>query len=191
MRQHGLLEWEPSEQDRMDTMQGTGGSLPHRTQVTWSFTGSRDYHHSRILIVDGKEYFEGYGNPGRADEGESNNCLIDSIRQCLNLMCDRRIVREHLRKKFSRHTGRARVTQNSFLDVQEHGLDIIQLLYRYNSCGEPDVVDLSRFCIIGLFEITDGDAAHGVVVGNAAAPLRIIVLNIADTHFNPVLRRVK
>ena len=190
MRQHGLLEWEPNEQDRMDTMQGTGGSLPHRTQVSWSFTGLRDYHHSRILMVDGKEYFEGYGNPGRGIDGEINNCLIDSIRQCLNLVCDRRIVREHLMKKFSHHTGRAQVTKDSFLDVEEHGLDIIQLLYQHNLCGEPKVVDPSRFCIIGLFELKEGEAAHGVVVGNAAAPLRIVVLNIRDAHFNPVLQRI-
>ena len=33
------------------------------------------------LDIEGIHYYVGYGDPGRAEDGEYNNCLIDSLRQ--------------------------------------------------------------------------------------------------------------
>ena len=106
----GQLDWEASAQDHLDTQAGTGGSLPHRSQLTWNWRGDN------IVVVDGDAYAVGYGNPGGF-----NDCLIDSLRQCLGLDTDPRRVRNDLLSSFaSSPDARARVTPNSYLDLDSH-----------------------------------------------------------------------
>ena len=52
--------------------------------------------------MNGERYRVGYGDPGLSIHGESNNCLIDSIRQSLGITCDRRRVRQDLMNEFGR-----------------------------------------------------------------------------------------
>ena len=80
----------------MDAQAGTEGALPHFSQVAWHFDG-RTARGSRKLVVDGISYFVGRGDPGRAADGEYNNCLIDSLRQCAGLLASRKSVRSDLK----------------------------------------------------------------------------------------------
>ena len=155
------------------------------TQVTWHRLG-RDQNGSQLIAVDGREYFVGRGNPGTSVDQEYNNCLIDSLRQCLNLMVNRKTVRQELMASFGNAVGRARVTETSYLDVEEHGQHIITYLFRHNLLRPIQNIDLDQFCIIAL---SATDCNHGVVVGRRDARRRLVVLNHGDIHFDPCLPR--
>jgi len=181
-RERGALPWAPNPQDIRDTESGTGGSLPHYRQVVWNFVGCNPYG-ARELRLDGKFYSVGHGDPGFARDGESNNCLIDSLRQCLNLLVDRKRVRADLIALFGNANGRAKVTLNSFLDLDSHWQTIVVSLFRHTLCNPIANVQLDNFCVIGLF--TD-DPDHGVVLGDRSKR-RLVVLNTSDAHFDPCL----
>ena len=84
-------------------------------------------------------------------------------------------------------TGRAKVTFESFLDVESHWEAILRSLFRHNTVGLPVDVDLDRFCVVGLCR---DQPNHGVVVGNVGGQRvrRLVVLNTLDVHFDPCLR---
>jgi hypothetical protein len=54
-----------------------------------------------------------------------NNCLIDSLRQCLGLNSNRVAVRNDLRLEFARADGRSKVSTVSYLDADSHWQAII------------------------------------------------------------------
>ena len=136
-------------------------------------------------MVRGIAYRVGYGDPGKAADGEENNCLIDSLRQCLSLHSDRLAVREDLKAAFANAAGRARVTHTSYLDVGSHWQDILQSLFRHNTDGRPPDCDPREYCVIALC-IDRPD--HGTVLGDITAPNLLVVLNHHDMHFDPCLR---
>ena len=152
--------------------------------MTWRFDGRTERGAVRI-IVDGVSYFEGFGNPGQRDDGEQNNCLIDSLRQCLSIECDRRAVRADLVSEFSDAAGRGRVTEDSYLGVEEHARAILRSLFRHTSSDLLPVVDLGEYCVVALAADREN---HGIVIGNVRAPHRLVLFNHADVHFNPCLR---
>ena len=117
-------------------------------------------------------------------EGELSNCLIDSLRQCLGLECERTLVRKDLQDLYKFHTGRARVTFDSYLDVQEHWQDILRSIFRHNTSGVPPNFNPDDFCVIALSKDME---AHGVVLGSMAAHHRLVVMNTADVHFDACL----
>ena len=93
------------------------------TQLAWSWCGVD------VVMVDGKPYDVGRGNPGGC-----NDCLIDSLRQCLGLDTDPRKVRGDLMDIFrDALDARARVTPNSFLDPDSHWRTLLQSLFRHNT----------------------------------------------------------
>ena len=153
------------------------------TQVQWRFDG-RTNQGSTKLLINGHHYYKGRGNPGSASNGEYNNCLIDSIRQCLGLECDRKLVRQDLEVIYARATGRARVTETSYLDVDHHAQDIIRSLFRHNTSGQQSECSIADFCVIALYANREG---HGSVVEHLTAPNHLVVLNTADVHFDPCL----
>ena len=174
-----MLTWEASAQDRLDTQSGTGGRLPHRSQITWS------RQEPKVVIVDGKAYDIGYGNPGGM-----NDCLIDSLRQCLGLDTNSRKVRDDLMKDFAEALDqRARVTENSFLDLESHWRRLLQSLFMHNASGIPRDCDLESYCVISLYTHNGTDSANGLVVGNIMARNRLVVMNTSDVHFDPCLPR--
>jgi hypothetical protein len=183
-RQRGELAWDVSEQQLMDTISGTRGALPHYNQVVWSFNKNTTKQQNSIVDIDGLSYYIGHGNPGRAAEGESNNCLIDSLRQCVGLLVDRRKVRADLQKEFCNAEGRALVTQTSYLDIEYHWRAILQSLFRYNTSGLPPHCEIHEWCVIALDYSNPG---NGNVNGNLAAPNRLVVMNTMDRHFDPCL----
>ena len=69
-------------------------SKPHMSQLQWEFVNDARTE----LLVDGVAYEKGYGLPGNVGRGEMNNCLIDSLRQCLgDIQCGRNAVRRDLK----------------------------------------------------------------------------------------------
>ena len=116
----GVVAWTPSQQDHMDTLAGTNGAIAHRMQISVRYTDSRRH----FLMVDDVQYRVGRGS------GADNNCLIDSLRQCLNnLECDPDYVRRELLHKFGhlQPDDPAYVGPINFLDAEAHWLDV-------NSC---------------------------------------------------------
>ena len=83
-------------------------------------------------------------------------------------------------------TGRAKVTFESFLDVDSHWRTILQSIFRNNET-RPLTVDLDQFCVVGLRR---DHPNHGVVIGDIHNPQlrRLVVLNTGDVHFDPCLR---
>ena len=183
-RRRGDIEWQADAQALLDTLHGNVVNVPHRTQLSWRLDGYTERGAVKVN-VDGVEYFEGFGNPGRQTDGEQHNCLIDSLRQCLSIECDRRLVCEDLIREFSGAVGRAKVEHASYLDAEEHGRAIIRSLFRHNSSGLPSEVDLDNYCVVALPFHSQN---NGVVVGNVRAPERLVVSNHSDVHFNPCLR---
>ena len=171
-------------QAMLDTLHGSRVAVPHVSQVIWRYDGRTDLGLVKIILY-GVAYVEGFGNPGRRDDGEQNNCLIDSLRQCLSIECDRGAVRRDLVSEFAGCKGRACVTKDSYLDVEEHGRAILRSLFRHSKSALPSGVDLGEYCIVALAADREN---HGVVVGNVRAPHRLVVFNHMDVHFNPCLR---
>jgi len=180
----GEISWTANDQELMDTQAGTGGRVPHFSQVEWHFDGFTP-RGSRKIVVDGVAYFIGRGDPGRAANGEYNNCLIDSLRQCLGMLSSRPAVRGDLLIEFATAVGRAKVTASSFLDVEAHWRAILHSLFRHNTSGLPLACDVQAYCVVALYANRVG---HGVVLGNIRAPNRLVILNNSDVHFDPCLR---
>ena len=134
--------------------------------------------------MDGVSYYKGYGDPGRAHEGEHNNCLIDSLRQYVGIVADRKLVRNELVQQYHTAVGRARVTHTSFLDVETHWRAILHCLFKHNTSGAPAQCDITQFCVIALDATNPG---NGNVNGNLYASYRLVVMNKNDTHFDPCL----
>ena len=179
------LAWDATDQQLMDTKPGTGGAVPHMSQVVWRFSVEKAQGGRPRVDVDGVTYSVGHGDPGRAHEGEYNNCLIDSMRQCIGIHVDRRKVRADLVQVFGSAPGRADVTHSSFLDVESHWRSILESIFRHNTSGIPAVCNIGDYCVIALDATNPG---NGNVNGNLAAPYRLVVLNSNDVHFDPCLR---
>ena len=75
--------------------------MPHFSQLSWHF-GGETTDHSHIVVVEGNSYVVGSGDPGRDINGAcENNCLIDSLKQCLRIDADCRQVRRDLINEFA------------------------------------------------------------------------------------------
>ena len=167
-RSAGQLAWRASEQELLDTQPGTEGRVRHMNQLAWHWNGDG------IVVVGGRTYDVGRGNPGGF-----NDCLIDSLRQCLDLDTDPRMIREDLTVAFAdAKDERARVTSNSFLDLDSHWQVFPRALFRHNTCGVSRECDLQLYCI-----------NTGQVVGDIGAPRRLVIMNTSDMHFDPCLPR--
>ena len=167
----------------MDTQYRAEGNVPHMTQVRWNFNGTTKQKSTK-LSINGHQYYKGHGNPGSASIGEYNNCLIDSIRQCLGLECDRKLVRQDLLVMYGQARDRARVTNTSYLDVENHAQAIIRSLYRHNISGQQPECNIPDFCVIALDATHEG---NGSVVGQLSAPYHLVLVNTNDVHFDPCL----
>ena len=179
-----MVAWNANAQELMDTEPGTQGSLPHCTQVVWSFI-TQD---KKRVEVDGVSYNVGIGDAGRPWDGENNNCLIDSLRQCIGITADRLIklrrqVRDDLQSEFCNAAGRARVDHYSYLDVGIHWRTILHSFIQHASPPPPSC-EVNDYCVIALH----ADSGGGNVNGDLRAPYRCVVLNWGDTLFDPCLQ---
>ena len=84
-------------------------------------------------------------------------------------------------------SGRAKVTLESYLDVDSHWKAILTSLFRHNEVGLPVNVNLEQFCVVALYR---DQPDNGVVLGSVGNPRvrRLVVLNTSDAHFDPCLR---
>ena len=190
-QQRGQLGWVPNESDRQDTLmfrQDLGGNLPHRTQFQWQRLGMDPGSGDRAVRLDDGCYFL-----ARAS-GENCNCLIHSLRQCLNLVVNVDAVRRSLQREFSDpcgagcdRTGRRcargcmKVYADNFLST-DHWKAVLKYIGEFAWTGRIDF-DAEQFCL-RVIDLTW--AAHGVVEGNPAGR-RLTVARENGNHFIPVL----
>jgi hypothetical protein len=135
-------------------------------------------------------YRRGYGFPGDSFNEEFNNCLIDSLRQCLgDLQCDRKLVRRDLQDEFGCNNGqdhRRQVTDISYLDVECHWQAILRSFGRHGTSDQIGTFDPNDYCVVALCGDRPG---NGIVLGNLHAPRRLVIINWGDVHFDPCLPR--
>ena len=163
------------------------------SQMPWRFINESGFDQ---LEVDGVQYERSYGNPGKSPEGEGlNNCLIDSLRQCLDIVLSPeeavalgKAVRRDLEAEFDEPLDDQRrlVTRASYLDIGHHWQAILRSLLRHNTSNSSAAFVPNDYCIVGLFGNRPG---HGVVFGRRDAPNRLVVINWYDMHFDACIRQ--
>ena len=106
--------------------------------------------------------------------GDECNCLIDTIRQQLNLKCDIRAVRNYVQ---ARHPS---IAATDYLELQQHWKDIISGLAHV--VGSNFVASSYQIICVDAMFIGNGD-----VEGNGARILYMARQNA--NHFVPLLKR--
>ena len=126
---------------------------------------------SEIVRVEGRDFFI-----GRAS-GDDNNCLIDTLRQKLNVVVSLQAVRLLLMDQFP--SGPRQVTDWNYLELQHHWRHVIQFLgvaSHIRKAFDPD-----RFRIVCIDRQYRG---NGDVEGNGPVALHIARVNA--NHFVPL-----
>ena len=155
------------------------------SQVSWHLVESTTSGGPPRVIVDGRAYMVGRGDPGTTVDGLcENNCLIDSLMQCLGIHTSCRDVRRDLLTEFASASGRARVAMHSYLDVEAHGRSIVRSLFFHNTNNLPPTCNVDDFYIVAL---SANNIGHGTTVGRRGAPYTLVVLNHHDMHFDPCI----
>ena len=160
---------------------GWGDSVPHmrETRITCTADGldmegrlSVDWwrqYRDVCFTVNGAEQF----SMGKASGAECN-CLIDTLRQQMNLECNITEVRNYVQ---ARHLN---IKRGDFLELQHHWRDVISgLAYVIGLDTVPSAYKI--ICVDSMF-IGNGD-----VEGNGSSTLYIARQNA--NHFVPLLRR--
>ena len=113
------------------------------------------------------------------------NCLIDTLRQMLNIISNTKRVRMELEKKFT--TGPGRIRPGDFLELQHHWKDVIDLLFRYDEMDLPlspsggrSWSDIHKVVCFDMMHLGQGD-----VVGFGGRQLVIARQN--ENHFVPLI----
>lgn len=176
-RDAGQLTWRASAEDLADAMPGTGGALPHRTQVGWSLLG-KDDHGELIVRVSQRDYLVGQAS------GAGCNCLIHSLSQCLGIVTNMAAVREDLIKEFGSSPGRMKVGAGTFLELEHHWVAVLRGIFKHALGCAIAAVDVDQFCIKGLYLDKPG---NGLVVGLLSAPRSLVVACRSFVHFEPCL----
>ena len=127
------------------------------------------------IVIDTRSYLR-----GRAS-GYRNNCLIDTLRQSLQLVAKVAWVRNQLRRQFA--DGPAIVTEENFLTLQHHWRAIIELLFEADESGKPKAS--SDIFTIVCVDLTYRD--NGEVVGQG--PFKLHIAREETIHFVPLIRQ--
>ena len=181
LQRRGELPWRAEGRDLQDTLAGTGGSLPHRTQVSWVRVGLTG-DGNEIIRVNNAAYRVGFAS------GESNNCLIHSLRQCLGVATQVAAVRQDLFDEYGSCSGEAKVTQTNFLNVNAHWQSVVKSIFRRSEVHQPESeIDIQQFSVLALSRGQGEQQEHGVWLGSPDAPHTLIVMNFGDNHFVPCL----
>jgi len=131
--------------------------------------------HRIVIRIEGLDYFVG------AASGDGCNCLIDSLRQCLNLICNVSYIRQVLE---DRHRGQdSQIEQSDYLQLDLHWRDILELLAQHNLCERNfDVNDCRIVCVDMIL------CGHGDVVGSDEAHHILYICRQNMNHFVPLFR---
>ena len=131
-------------------------------------------HRHIDVAVDGRVYQMGGAS------GDGCNCLIDTLKQKLGIICDVPRVRAELQKRHTR--GPSRIRPHDYLELQYHWRDIIELLGRCNLIGGQKPLDSRQFKIVCVDMLYIGS---GDVEGDGQRTLCIAWQN--RNHFVPLL----
>ena len=116
---------------------------------------------------------------GRAS-GDGYNCLIDTLRQVLNIVCNVPAVRAALETRIPS------ILPGDFLELELHGQAIVDLLLIFNlAVPSSSRRPVAKSCRIVCFDLLD--VGNGDVVGGDGLALYIARVN--RNHFVPLLRR--
>ena len=170
----GDLPWEATPLQLLDSQ--AGGNVSHCRGFSWRFLfGSRG-----ALEVDGLTYRR------TAASSDGNNCLIDSLRQCLKIAaCDCSLVRQELLRQFGNASGPANVTARSHLDAESHWKAILVSLLRMHAGEIATSRDPEDYSVVVLACHREG---QGDLLGDSQAPHRLVVMNEDNLHFEPCMR---
>ena len=177
------------DKDREDHKDGNlGNDVPHMHQMDIEIYKNSEMvstgrmldplwwnEHSIILRIQRMDYIMGSAS------GAGCNCLIDSLRQSLELVCNVSKVRESLEEI---HRGKfSHIDHMDFLQLDWHWRDILQLLSQHNLCKKRlDVNDYRVICVdLNL-------PGHGDVYGSPQASRILHICRQNLNHFVPLLR---
>ena len=135
------------------------------TQVEWALDG-------HYVILANKRYSQGFAS------SISNNCLIDTLREKLNLIADVSFVRRDMMAMFP--GGPTQVTDANFLTLAHHWGAVIDLLFKYDVSGGPKFTQEQFKLICVDIEY----AGHGEVVG--AGHTALYIARVHANHFIPL-----
>ena len=132
-------------------------------------------NHSIVIRIEGVDYFMGVAS------GNGCNCLIDTLRQCLNLICNVAYVRQVLEE---RHRGRnSQIQYMEYLQLDWHWRDVLELLAQHNLVDRSfDVNDFRVVCV------DMNMPGHGDVFGRAEARHTLYIGRQNLNHFVPLFR---
>lgn len=156
----------------VDALVRDGTKINHIRQINAHFTGSGQ------LAIGGTLY-----RPGHAS-GNGYNCLIDSLRQCLNLECNVATVRQHLLTKFPRE-GASAVTEGNYLVADLHWEETIRGLGQ--ASGKSAEVVPEKYKVIMIEwpnQPRKRSRVHGDVMGSGSHVLYLT--NKGNSHFEPL-----
>ena len=112
-------------------------------------------------------------------DGSRNDCLIDTLRQKLGLVCPTRYVRTRLQEHFGPR-GPGRVSQANFLTLDLHWAEVIRFLGE--AAGRPLRPETFRIIAVDVEFLGNGD-----VLGEGPNTLHLAREN--GNHFVPLSRR--
>ena len=118
-----------------------GDTVPHMFQMDVRRDGA-------FFWVDGRKYRRGYAS------GRDNNCLIDTLRQKLGLICNVEWVRSQLQLRFA-EPGLAQVTADNFLTLDLHWESVVDLLFQ--NSGRSLRSDAVRIVCVDTQFLGNGD----------------------------------
>ena len=129
-----------------------GDTVPHMFQIEVQRDGA-------FFFVDGRRFRRGYAS------GRANNCLIDTLRQKLELICNVDWARSQLQVHFS-EPGPGQVTAANFLTLDIHWARVVDLLFQ--NAGRTLRSDAVRIARVDAEFLGNGD-----VLGAGALTLNI------------------
>ena len=157
-------EWSPNHPDSQ-----LGDNVPHIKQIPWRKLDERTPGGSAIVCVDGRDFFL-----GKALD-EDNNCLIDTLRQKLNVIVSVPAVRQLMQQAFP--SGPHRVTSSNFLELQHHWRHVVQHL----GTASGGVLNPVRFRVVCIDMAFPG---NGDVEGDG--PMTLHIAREHANHFVPL-----
>ena len=144
-----------------------GDNVPHMHQLPWEELSAAPPGGAKVLRVEGHLFALGWA------DGEDNNCLIDTLRQQLEVQAVLSEVRHKLVAAFPR--GPQQVQAWSFLELQHHREEVVRHLGRDPESFRVVCVDLQY-------------PGNGDVVGQGAQTLYIA--RGGANHFVPLRRHL-
>ena len=127
------------------------------------------------VTTENKDFVMGHAS------GDGMNCLIDTLRQQLHVICNVSSVRRDLQQLHK--CGSSRIRPGAYLELQHHWRDVIKLLGTYRLNGGPISLNPENFRIVCVDMMFIGS---GDVEGDG--PISIYIARQNANHFVPLLR---